>query len=258
MSKNLIKLLISSFLLIAFIGLSVLFTLKNVTITDSIKFLSIQGLIDRKDDVLEKEKELVDEQQSYSQTLNKLTDSQKEFDMQKAKYESISDETIEIIKEATTQENYNMEYMWIKLGNYAKVNNLSLIVIEPGADYSVLEKNSKNDDKKKEEDTTTTTTSTGNESGTKATSSSATNQPNSNSNTEEEVDEEATVDEEAENNDTTMKIQLQGSYIDISDFIFEVENDVELKFKLDNILIEYVQGTTIKATFDVKNTIIVK
>lgn len=258
MSKNLIKLLISSFLLIAFIGLSVLFTLKNVTITDSIKFLSIQGLIDRKDDVLEKEKELVDEQQSYSQTLNKLTDSQKEFDMQKAKYESISDETIEIIKEATTQENYNMEYMWIKLGNYAKVNNLSLIVIEPGADYSVLEKNSKNDDNKKEEDTTTTTTSTGNESGTKATSSSATNQPNSNSNTEEEVDEEATVDEEAENNDTTMKIQLQGSYIDISDFIFEVENDVELKFKLDNILIEYVQGTTIKATFDVKNTIIVK
>ena len=258
MSKNLIKLLISSFLLIAFIGLSVLFTLKNVTITDSIKFLSIQGLIDRKDDVLEKEKELVDEQQSYSQTLNKLTDSQKEFDRQKAKYESISDETIEIIKEATTQENYNMEYMWIKLGNYAKVNNLSLIVIEPGADYSVLEKNSKNDDKKKEEDTTTTTTSTGNESGTKATSSSATNQPNSNSNTEEEVDDEATVDEEAENNDTTMKIQLQGSYIDISDFIFEVENDVELKFKLDNILIEYVQGTTIKATFDVKNTIIVK
>ena len=230
MSKNLIKLLISSFLLIAFIGLSVLFTLKNVTITDSIKFLSIQGLIDRKDDVLEKEKELVDEQQSYSQTLNKLTDSQKEFDRQKAKYESISDETIEIIKEATTQENYNMEYMWIKLGNYAKVNNLSLIVIEPGADYSVLEKNSKNDDKKKEEDTTTTTTSTGNESGTKATSSSATNQPNSNSNTEEEVDDEATVDEEAENNDTTMKIQLQGSYIDISDFIFEVENDVELKF----------------------------
>lgn len=258
MSKNLIKLLISSFLLIAFIGLSVLFTLKNVTITDSIKFLSIQGLIDRKDDVLKKEKELVDEQQSYSQTLNKLTDSQKEFDKQKAKYESISDETIEIIKEATTQENYNMEYMWIKLGNYAKVNNLSLIVIEPGADYSVLEKNSKNDDKKKEEDTTTTTTSTGNESGTKATSSSATNQPNSNSNTEEEVDDEATVDEEAENNDTTMKIQLQGSYIDISDFIFEVENDVELKFKLDNILIEYVQGTTIKATFDVKNTIIVK
>ena len=55
-----------------------------------------------------------------------------------------------------------------------------------------------------------------------------------------------------------MKIQLQGSYIDISDFIFEVENDDELKFKLDNIRIEYVEGTTIKATIDVKNTIIVK
>ena len=38
-----------------------------------------------------------------------------------------------------------------------------------------------------------------------------------------------------------------------SDFIFEVENDTSLRFKLDNISMDYVQGTTIKTTFDVKN-----
>ena len=55
-----------------------------------------------------------------------------------------------------------------------------------------------------------------------------------------------------------MKIQVKGSYMDISDFIFEVENDKALRFKLDNISIEYVSGTTIKANFDVKNLIIKK
>ena len=58
--------------------------------------------------------------------------------------------------------------------------------------------------------------------------------------------------------DNVLKIQVTGSYINVSDFIFEVENDKDLKFKLDNISIEYVSGRTIKATFDVKNTIILK
>ena len=37
-----------------------------------------------------------------------------------------------------------------------------------------------------------------------------------------------------------------------------IENDTELRFKLDNISMEYVSGTTIKTTFDVKNMIIKK
>ena len=35
-----------------------------------------------------------------------------------------------------------------------------------------------------------------------------------------------------------LQIQVTGSYLDLSDFIFEVENDDELNFKLDNILME--------------------
>lgn len=290
MSKNLIKLIVSSVLLIFFIGMCVLFSLKNVNIAGSLEFLSIQGLIARKDDVLKKEQELTAQQKEYTQTLGKLTEAQNTFDKEKNKYEAISDETIEIIKEATTQDNYNMEYMWIKLGNYAKKNNLSLIVIEPGTDDSAISKDATTNNSKSTTTTTNTTTnstdankassnssstnntsnsnnsSTQSTSGTKTTSSSTSNQATTNSN---QTTSNGSTDltngtdsslqvEDSTKDDTTMKIQLQGSYIDISDFIFEVENDDELKFKLDNIRIEYVEGTTIKATFDVKNTIIVK
>lgn len=290
MSKNLIKLIVSSVLLIFFIGMCVLFSLKNVNIAGSLEFLSIQGLIARKDDVLKKEQELTAQQKEYTQTLGKLTEAQNTFDKEKNKYEAISDETIEIIKEATTQDNYNMEYMWIKLGNYAKKNNLSLIVIEPGADDSAISKDATTNNSKSTTTTTNTTTnstdankassnssstnntsnsnnsSTQSTSGTKTISSSTSNQATTNSN---QTTSNGSTDltngtdsslqvEDSTKDDTTMKIQLQGSYIDISDFIFEVENDDELKFKLDNIRIEYVEGTTIKATFDVKNTIIVK
>lgn len=290
MSKNLIKLIVSSVLLIFFIGMCVLFSLKNVNVAGSLEFLSIQGLIARKDDVLKKEQELTAQQKEYTQTLGKLTEAQNTFDKEKNKYEAISDETIEIIKEATTQDNYNMEYMWIKLGNYAKKNNLSLIVIEPGADDSAISKDATTNNSKSTTTTTNTTTnstdankassnssstnntsnsnnsSTQSTSGTKTTSSSTSNQATTNSNqTTSNVSTDLTNGtdsslqvEDSTKDDSTMKIQLQGSYIDISDFIFEVENDDELKFKLDNIRIEYVEGTTIKATFDVKNTIIVK
>lgn len=259
MSKNLVKLIVSSVLLVFFIGMCVLFTLKNVNVADSLEFLSIQGLIARKDDVLKKEQELIKQQNQYTQTLAKLTEAQNLFNKEKSKYESISDETIEIIKEATTQDNYNMEYMWIKLGNYARKNNLSLIVIEPGADDSVINKSGEeNKDDSSKTTTTTNVTDANTTSGTKATSSSNSNNTNTKANSVTEVENDELNVETDESDDTTMKIQLQGSYIDISDFIFEVENDDELKFKLDNILIEYVEGTTIKATFDVKNTIIVK
>lgn len=254
MTKNFIKLLVSGLLLIAFVGLSVMFTLKNVSITDSFKFLSVEGLIARKDDVLKKEEELVAQQQSYASTLSKLQSAQSDFNREKNKYEAISDETIEIIKEATTKQNYNMEYMWIKLGNYARANNLSLLVIEPGANDEVLKYNSETN-KEEENSTTTTTTTTSSSSEQEVEeqeNSTDTNLPNIQSNTNVPKVQNSTT------SDDTMKIQLEGSYIDISDFVFEVENDAELKFKLDNIFIEYVEGTTIRATFDIKNTIIVK
>ena len=40
--------------------------------------------------------------------------------------------------------------------------------------------------------------------------------------------------------------------MNISDFIFEVENDTSLRFKLDNISMDYVEGTTVCKKYSYK------
>ena len=208
MSKNLIKLIVSSVLLIFFIGMCVLFSLKNVNIAGSLEFLSIQGLIARKDDVLKKEQELTAQQKEYTQTLGKLTEAQNTFDKEKNKYEAISDETIEIIKEATTQDNYNMEYMWIKLGNYAKKNNLSLIVIEPGADDSAISKDATTNNSKSTTTTTNTTTNSTDANKASSNSSSTNNTSNSNNSSTQSTSGTKTTSSSTSNQATTNSNQI--------------------------------------------------
>lgn len=132
---------------------------------------------------------------------SKLNTEKQEFKTEKNKYEIISDETVDIINKLNTKEKYSIEYIWIKLGNYAKLNNLSIIVAEPGNTL----------------------------------------------NSEEKVQD-----------DSIFKIQVSGSYISVASFIYNIENDDELKFKLDNIKMEYVSGVNIRATFDVKDIVIIK
>lgn len=132
---------------------------------------------------------------------SKLNTEKQEFKTEKNKYEIISDETVDIINKLNTKEKYSIEYIWIKLGNYAKLNNLSIVVAEPGNTL----------------------------------------------NSEEKVQD-----------DSIFKIQVSGSYISVASFIYNIENDDELKFKLDNIKMEYVSGVNIRATFDVKDIVIIK
>lgn len=204
----------------------VLFSMLVVVLTVDIPLLgvySVKTALQKSEEIEIKEAELVSEQVTYNNLKNTLESAKNSYSKEKTKYEAISEETINIIKESNTEENYSLEYMWIKLGNYAKRNNLSLVIAEPGNTYEVPS-----------EDSSSTTT------------------------------EDASVVEKTDNTPTTnsnngvLKIQVTGSYIDLSDFIFEVENDKELKFKLDNISMEYVSGTTIKTTFDVKNIVITK
>ena len=204
----------------------VLFSMLVVVLTVDIPLLgvySVKTALQKSEEIEIKEAELVSEQVTYNNLKNTLESAKNSYSKEKTKYEAISEETINIIKESNTEENYSLEYMWIKLGNYAKRNNLSLVIAEPGNTYEVPS-----------EDSSSTTT------------------------------EDASVVEKNDNTPTTnsnngvLKIQVTGSYIDLSDFIFEVENDKELKFKLDNISMEYVSGTTIKTTFDVKNIVITK
>lgn len=204
----------------------VLFSILVVILVVDIPFLgvySIETALQKSEEIKTKESEVVTEKSTYNNLKNTLESAKTSYSKEKTKYEAISEETINIIKESNTEENYSLEYMWIKLGNYAKRNNLSLVIAEPGNTYEAPSEDS---------------------------SSTAT--------------EDDSVVEKSDNAPTknssngVLKIQVTGSYIDLSDFIFEVENDKELKFKLDNISMEYVSGTTIKTTFDVKNIVITK
>lgn len=188
---------------------------------------SIKTIIGKYDEITQEEAQLLKEQNSYTTLTTSLENAKANYEKEKSKYESISDETINIIKEANTEENYSLEYMWIKLGNYAKKNNLELVMVEPGS---------------------TTVNQT----------SDATATTQDVSVVDESSSTNTTSNTNATNNSNVLKIEVTGNYIDVSDFIFEVENDTELKFKLDNISMQCVSGTTIKTIFDVKNIIINK
>ena len=217
---------------------------------------SVSSLIEKYNMVKKSEKELSTVQGTYYTTVNNLENAKNDYNKQKNKYNSLSDETINVIKEATTEESYNLEYMWIKLGNYAKKNNLEIVMVEPGgqqASSSNNKSNSTSADNKSQTTTTTTTTTTNTNSNTNSNTKDSTSNSGS-SNSTNLTDSSSKVN----SSDSVLKIEIKGSYMNISDFIFEVENDTALRFKLDNISMDYVEGTTVKASFDVKNIVVNK
>ena len=166
----------------------------------NVSILSLKQIAEKKEQVKIAETSLELESTKYSILENKLNSLKKEFEQEKAKYEAISPETVTMINELNAKDKYSIEYIWIKLGNYASANHLEIVVAEPG--------NSLNSEETKE--------------------------------------------------DSIFTIQVEGSYTDVAEFIFHLESDSELSFKLDNIEMEYVSGTQIKATFDVKDIVILK
>lgn len=228
MSSNRKKVIMFSIILSISIILLIVFTLVDINL-GVVKFSSVKSLIQKHEDITNSENDLIKAETTYGTTLNKLETEKSNFETEKQKYNAITNETIDIVKNIKTEEKYSIEYMWIRLGNYARVNNLSIVLVEPGGS----------------EITSTET----NNSTSKTVSSDSTN---------EVINTTSNLMTPTTTNSTLFKIQVTGSYIDVSSFVFEVENDKELRFKLDNIVMEYVSGTTIKATFNVKNLVINK
>lgn len=259
MEKDNVKILICVILFLMFGGLTVLFCMLDVNL-GFISTSSIEGIIAKREQLLNLESKLESTESTYTNTKNKVETSKKAFTTAKNKYEAISDETIDLIKEATTEENYDIEYMWIKLGNYASVNNLKILLVEPGGTVTetTTGDSTKTDASNTKTSTTNTNKSTSNNASTPASSTTASTDASKAANT-------ATVAATANNttkskttDDTLLTVTLEGSYLNMSDFVFEVENDKELRFKLDNMEVTYVSGTTIKAKFNVKNVIMIK
>ncbi len=255
MEKDTTKIIISVVLFLVFGGLTVLFTLVDLDLS-VIRFSSVKGVIAKREELLVLEDSLKKSEEKYESAKNNLAIAKKNYDSSKAKYEAISDQTIDLIREATTEENYDIEYMWIKLGNYASMNNLSIVMLEPGATSTTVSQVQNTDENtnkttlEKVEDKASQTTSTGK-------TMTAVNDTLSQAN-ESTTSGTTNVTTTTNTPDTLLTVTVEGSYLNMSDFIFEVENDKELRFKLDNIEITYVSGTTIRAKFNVKNVIVLK
>lgn len=205
------------------------------------KVVSTKTLIGSLNIVKEVENNYNNKKTEYDTTIKNIDSLKSEFDVQKSKYDAITDETVDIIKQATTAEKYNIEYMWVKLGNYARSNNLELNMLEPGANPVSTEDTSKTTTSNTVTSDTTVKTEVKDEKA--ATNNNATNTTN----TTEEVPTVTTSDE--------LVIKVKGTYLNVSDFIFDIENDKELRFKLDKIKMESAGSNMITATFSVKNLI---
>ena len=277
MTLNNKKMIIVTSILAISIILLLVFMLLGVNLV-FFRIPSVSYLLNEYNLVKKAEKELTTTQDNYYNATNNLEKAQSEYNKQKNKYNSISDETINIIKEATTEETYNLEYMWIKLGNYAKKNNLEIVMVEPGGQMDSSSQNTSSttttsnnasttaNNNTSNTTTTTTTTATNNTSNTTTTNTNTntntTTTTTSGNNASTENKDNKTSDNKTSNTSSTdssvLKIQVTGSYMNTADFIFEVENDTALRFKLDNISMDYVAGTTIKTSFNVKNIVVNK
>lgn len=217
---------------------------------------SIKSIMAQDKKVKAAEAELDTAKTLYEAAVTGLESQKAKFEKEKGQYDAISDDTVNIIKEATAKENYSIEYMWIKLGNYAIKNNLSIVLVEPGG-ASDTSSATTTDVAESGETTSTPVSSSSQATTNQATDSTSQSSASDTVQSANKSDDATDTDTSDANGDKTLKINISGTYMNVSDFIFEVENDSELKFKLDNISMQPT-GDGVSATFDVKNMIIVK
>ena len=257
MDKNIIKIIVLVVSLIAIVAAVVFLMIKGIGI-GPINAVSVSEISNKKKSVELARLDLDKAKISYQQTKEKLESAKRQFNAEKQEYELISDETISIVKEATKEEEYLMEYLWITLGNYATAHNLALSVIEPGGKVAQPTTETKSTEK----DDTTVSTGTGvkgDASGvTVTTNAAATGSPTDGTGTQEEKEETNPAVNTSVPNSSALTVQIKGNYIDLADFVFEVENDKSLRFRLDNIKMTSAGGNEVTATFNVKDFTVLK
>ncbi|MBR5227815.1 MAG: hypothetical protein IKV94_04165 [Clostridia bacterium] len=189
--KQYIVIGILTVVLIVLIALTTLLALNDFSIAN-IDILSIKGMQNKKQELTLKEAELTVAEVGFQSATSALQNAKDAYAASKNKYDAITDEQIETIKEATKEDHYYIDWLWIVVGEYAEENNLTLNVID---------------------------SRTGNS--------------------------------DVDSAQGTIKIKVLGRYEDIANFVFEIENDNELRFKLDNMAMEYSKDNKVIATFDV-------
>lgn len=127
----------------------------------------------------------------YGAIVSKLESAESNFNQNKKAYENLAASASEKdIAEANKEEKYLLDYLWIKVGNYANENDIK-VLIDP------------------------------------------------------------------DTNNRLVNFDVSGSYISIINFIYDLENDAELAFDVDNIIMEGAGNANTKATFTVSNVYVV-
>lgn len=228
--KQYTKLIILSIVLVVLIALVTIFMVTDIDLK-IFKSLSIAGIQQKKIDVDGKKAEQLMEVLSNSQAKQDLQTSKNSFDVAKSTYESIDKSTIEIVQEATKEEKYFIEYLWIVLGNYAKTNNVGISIITP--------------------DSTVQKEETNNEEVSEGNQNTLQGEPGLNNEGDFSGNTLAPISD-------GVKIKVEGRYADVADFVYDVENDKSLRFKLDNIKMTYAGDNQIQAVFDVLSLSVLK
>ena len=179
----------------------------------------------------EKESTVKAEHQS---ALDSLEQAKNTYEIEKKKFDTIDQATVDLVKEATKDEKYFIEYLWITLGNYATDNNLIIDVITPGSTLS---------------STGETLNGSGSDTGT-GTGNALGGGINFGGSDTGAGNSRPTTDTSSVANNS-IRIIVKGRYANVADFVYDVENDKELKFRLDNIKMVYKSNNQIEATFNI-------
>lgn len=128
----------------------------------------------------------------YNQALNKKEAAVSNFNSSKAAYEELATQaSVEEIREANKEEEYFLDYLWMKIGTYANNSEIKVLI----------------DSNYKEE---------------------------------------------------TIDFSVSGQYIAVINFIYDLENDPELAFNIDNLVMQGGSSAKVtKASFQVRNVKII-
>lgn len=256
MDKNIIKTIVLAVTLVIIVSAILYVAIKGINL-GAFEIVSVSGITDKKSGIEEKENNLDIATGQYNINLDSLERAKENYNVEKNKYELITEEEIAIIKEATKEEEYFIEYLWITLGNYATAHKLDLAIIEPGGKVNQPTKETSNTTN----DTTVSTGTgiTGNSSGVSSTTNAAaTGSPTSGTEKPNKGETTPTASSDIVPSVKDLTVQVRGSYIDLADFVFEVENDNSLRFKLDNIKMKSAGGDQVLTSFNVKDFTVLK
>lgn len=263
MDKNIVKIIGLVLGLILLVGALVYLLISGINV-GPLNAVSVSGIADKSEDVENAKLDLEKAETGYDSIIQTLETAKKEFNNQKKAYELITDEKIKAVKEATKEEEYLIEYLWITLGNYATKHDLEVAIVEPGGNTG----NPESTGEAAGTDVTDVSTGTGvtgdstgvtNNTPTQTTPATNTNSANNKDGEEGDQTEPAiTITTGLTSSADALTVQVKGSYIDLADFVFEVENDKSLRFRLDNIRMSSAGGTQVIASFNVKDFTVLK